>query len=262
MAADGLPSHGPGSVDPHSPVPKHAQVRARILDAIDDLEPHSSVPSERVLSTQYGVARMTVRQALELLVAEGRLYRVPGRGTFVSPGKVRLPVRLTSFTSDMTARGVHAGARVLEQRTAPAGRLISKLLEIPADANIHIIERLRLADEVPMAIERTHVPAALAPHLLSCDLQDSSLYETLEREFGLVLDAGEESIEAVPSGTPEAELLGVPRGSPLLLLERVTTSAGRPVEYVVSRYRGDRYQLRASLDVPTDGGAFTRRRLV
>jgi GntR family transcriptional regulator len=262
MAADRNPTPASRGVDPHSPVPKHAQVRALILDAIADLEPDAPVPSERVLGVQYGVARMTVRQALDLLVTEGRLYRVPGRGTFVAPGKVRLPVRLTSFTSDMNARGVRAGARVLEQRTTTAGRVIGKLLEIPSDAYIHVIERVRLADDVPMAIERTHVPASIAPTLLECDLEARSLYETLEQEFGVVLDAGEESIEAVPSGDAEAELIGVPRGSPMLLLERVTTSGGKPVEYVVSRYRGDRYQLRASLDVPADGRTPARRRMI
>ncbi|WP_205857300.1 GntR family transcriptional regulator [Phytoactinopolyspora endophytica] len=262
MASERDQASAQQGIDPRSPVPKHAQVRGLILDAIADLPSHASVPSERVLSIEYGVARMTVRQALELLVTEGRLYRVPGRGTFVAPGKVRLPVRLTSFTTDMSARGVRAGARVLERRTTPAGRVIGRLLELPADANIHIVERLRLADDIPMAIERTHIPAVLAPDLLGCDLEDRSLYQILDHEFGVALDAGEESIEAVAAATADADLLGVPTGSPILLLERVATSGGRPVEYAVSRYRGDRYQLRASLNVPADGGPPTRRRTV
>lgn len=243
-------------------MPKHAQLRAHLLDAIADLEPDTAVPSERELSNRYGVARMTVRQAIDLLVTEGRLYRVPGRGTFVARGKVRLPVRLTSFTSDMAARGMRPGARVLDLHTAPAGRLVSKLLDIPADANVHVIERLRLADDTPMAIERSHVPAALARGLLDHDLENASLYDTLERHFGLTPDAGEESIEAVAASDADAELLRIPAGSPVLLLERIARASGRPIEYVVSRYRGDRYQLRVSLETPAGGPALTLRRVV
>lgn len=237
-------------VDPHSPVPKHSQVRSVLLDVITELDAEDAIPSERELSRQLGVARMTVRQAVELLVTEGRLFRVAGRGTFVAPHKVRLPMRLSSFTTDMSSRGMRPATRVIQQRTAPAGRALAALLGIPVNATVHVVERLRLADEIPMAIERTHIPTALAPGLLAYDLTHRSLYALLG-EFGLTPESGTESVEAVAAGSEDAALLGIREGSPILLLERVTRNGDRPVEYVAARYRGDRYQLRAAIVSPT-----------
>jgi GntR family transcriptional regulator len=208
------------------------------------------VPSERELAARYGLSRMTARQAVEHLVSEGRLYRVQGKGTYVARPKIEMPLRLSSFTEDMLARGLHPGSRELNRRVVRAGRTLAGSLQIGLDADVVVLERLRLADGVPMAIERCHVPAALAPGLVAADLTNRSLYAYLEQEHGIVLDAGEQLIEATVIDPADARILAIPATSAALLLTRRSSSRGVPVEYVVSTYRADRYQLRAALDAP------------
>lgn len=238
-------------LDDNSPVPKYTQLRAILLDHIAAADIDDPAPSERELMTTYGVARMTVRKAVDNLVAEGRLYRVQGKGTFVARPKIEMPLRLTSFTEDMRARGFRPGARDLDRRLVPAGPALARELRISADDDVVILERLRLADDIPMAIERSHIPAAAAPGLLDADLTERSLYAYLEQEHGLVLHGGEQLIEAVLVDPADARILAIPLGSAALLLTRRSLSRGVPVEYVVSTYRADRYQLRAALDAPT-----------
>ena len=242
---------GAHRIDVHSPVPKYSQLRTILLDVIAEAAVDDPAPSERVLVARYGVARMTVRKAVDHLVSEGRLYRVQGKGTYVARPKIEMPLRLSSFTEDMRARGLRPGSRELDRRVVPAGRTLAGSLQIGLDAEVVVLERLRLADDLPMAIERCHVPAALAPGLATADLTNRSLYAYLEQEHGIVLDAGEQLIEATVVDPADARILAIPPTSAVLLLTRRSTSHDVPVEYVVSTYRADRYQLRAALDAPT-----------
>ena len=241
---------GTHRIDISSPVPKYSQLRTILLDVLAEAAVDDPAPSERELMARFGVARMTVRKAVDHLVAEGRLYRVPGKGTYVARPKIDMPLRLSSFTDDMRARGLHPGSRELDRRVVRAGRTLAASLQVGIDAEIVLLERLRLADGVPMAIERCHVPAAVAPGLASADLTNRSLYAYLEQEHGIVLDAGEQLIEATVIDPADARVLAIPPTSAVLLLTRRSSSRGVPVEYVVSTYRADRYQLRAALDAP------------
>jgi GntR family transcriptional regulator len=241
---------GTHRIDIRSPVPKYSQLRTILLDVIAEAAVDDPAPSERELMARFGVARMTARKAVDHLVAEGRLYRVQGKGTYVARPKIEMPLRLSSFTEDMRARGLHPGSRELDRRVVPAGRTLAASLQVGIDAEIVVLERLRLADGVPMAIERCHVPASVAPGLVSADLTNRSLYAYLEQEHGIVLDAGEQLIEATVIDPADARVLAIPPTSAVLLLTRRSSARGVPVEYVVSTYRADRYQLRAALDAP------------
>lgn len=238
-------------IDGRSPVPKHAQLREILLELVErELVPDAPLPSERELCARYGLARMTVRQALDALDSEGRIYRVAGKGSFVARPKIQMNLALSSFSDDMRARGLRPGSRELLHETAPASAVLAQELGLEPGEPVHSLRRLRTADGVPMALEHSHIPASLAPGLLDVPLESASLYGTLAERFGLRLDRGEQTIEAGTADPAQASLLAVPPNTAVLLQQRHTYAGGVLVEYAVSTYRGDRYRLRAALEAP------------
>jgi GntR family transcriptional regulator len=238
-------------IDHRSPVPKYFQLREILLDLAEtELDADQSIPSERELASRFGLSRMTVRQAVDHLVSEGRLYRVQGKGTFVARPKIEMPLRLASFTEDMRARGLEPGSRDLDRRTDAASAHLARALKIAPGDRVHVIERLRTADGIPMAVERSHIPEAVAPGLADASLADRSLYDVLASTYGVLLDRGEQTIEAGIVDPTDAGLLDLPDGSAVLLLQRRSFAGERPVELAVSTYRADRYQLHVALEVP------------
>ena len=193
-----------------------------MLELIDQLHVGEAIPSERRLSGELGISRLTLRAALDDLVRDGYLERRHGSGTFVSEPKIAQQLTLTSFSEDMRRRGV-------------------------------LIRRLRLADGEPMALETLHVPANRVPGLSRELLENASFYELLEKEYGVVIASGMQSIEPTVTNEEESELLGVPLHSPAFLFERTSrTASGETVEFVRSLYRGDRYRLVAELSQRRD----------
>jgi GntR family transcriptional regulator len=246
------------AINPGSSVPKYFQLREILLELIDsELAYDEMIPSERELVERHGLSRMTVRQAINNLVAEGRLYRLRGKGTFVARPKIEMPLRLASFTEDMRARGLVAGAVDLERRLAPASGHLVRALGLSPGELVHIIARVRTADSVPMAVERSHIPAQVAPGLENVALTDRSLYQVLADQFGVVLEHGEQTIEATIADPADASVLGLRPGSAVLRLERRSFAGGRPVEFTESVYRGDRYQLHVGLELPAAAGPAT-----
>src|SRR4029450_2813712 len=117
------------TIDARSPGPKYFQLREILLDLIEnELTVDAPVPSERELAARYGLSRMTARQGVEHLVSGGRLYRGPGKGHFVARPKIDMPLRLTSFTEDMRARGLTPGSRDLDRRRIPASAAVAREL--------------------------------------------------------------------------------------------------------------------------------------
>ena len=246
---------GKVTIDHHSPVPKYSQLREILLDLVEtELNEDQSIPSERELSARFGLSRMTVRQSVDHLVSEGRLYRVQGKGTFVARPKIEMPLRLASFTEDMRARGLEPGSRDLDRRTDRASAHLARMLQIAPGDEVHVIERLRTADGIPMAVERSHIPDAVAPGLSDESLAGRSLYDVLASTYGVLLDRGEQTIEAGIADPIDAALLDLPAGAAaVLLLQRRSFVGDRPVEFAVSTYRADRYQLHVALEVPRGG---------
>lgn len=234
-------------VERQAPIPMYYQIRSRLLEAIENgqLKAGDRVPSERELTERFGVSRMTARQAVSELETQGYLYRIQGKGTFVAAPKLDQPlVGLTSFSEDMRRRGMVPGARVLAAELQPAGVLVARTLGLNETAQVLRVERLRLADGEPMALETAYVPADRCPGLLDLTLEDQSLYAILRAHFGLHLVRAAQRLEAVAANAYEAGVLHVHEGTPLLLLERVSRDeADTPVEYVRSLYRGDRYRF-------------------
>lgn len=239
-------------IDPDSPVPKYLQLREILLDLVEGDAPAvgTAIPSERELCHRFGLSRMTVRQAVDHLIAEGRLRRVPGKGTFVARPKIEMTLRLTSFSEEMRARGMKPGARDLDRRVIKAGAHLARQLGLRPGDEVHLIERLRTADGEPMCVERAHIPVSLAPGLHTHDLTDRSLYALLEARYGLALDAGELTVDGGVADPDDADLLKLPHGGAVLLLRRRSFAGGVCAELGISTYRADRYQLRTTLETP------------
>jgi GntR family transcriptional regulator len=232
---------------------KQVLTRQRVLELIDQLQVGQAIPSERRLSSELGISRLTVRAALDDLVRDGYLERRHGSGTFVSEPKIAQQLTLTSFSEDMRRRGMVAGSRTIELRETHAGAAVGRALNVSPDSRVVLIRRLRLADGEPMALETLHVPAALVPGLTREHLEDSSFYDLLEREYGVVISNGTQSIEPTVTNEEESELLNVPLHSPAFLFERTShADDGETVEFVRSLYRGDRYRLVAELSQRRD----------
>jgi GntR family transcriptional regulator len=234
-------------IDLSSPVPKYYQLKEIIRDMVekDELEEGQLVPSERELCERYSISRMTARQAVMELVNEGILYREQGRGTFVAGKKFQQEgARLNSFTQDMGERGMSVSSTVLEVEVEEAGPVVARMLRIDPGDRIVRVRRVRNADGKPMALETSHLLHDVAKDILDVDLSSRSLYEELRRKGGVRIARAEQSYEAVLVNEAETEHLGVPVGSPALLIERLTFDADdRPFEYVKSTYRADRYRV-------------------
>ena len=249
------------------------------------LAPGEPLPPERALAESFSTSRTTVRQALRELTIEGRLVRMHGRGTFASLPKVAQPLQLTSYTEDMRRQGLASRSRLLAVGYVRADEDLAERLEVRQGARVLRVERLRLvswpaggsdprllaeggptsspgaaASDAPMAIEITHLEAARFPGLAKRLGDSMSLYALLADGYGVHLAKAEETIETVPAPPREAELLEVTVGHPMLLLSRHSRDgAGRPVEFVVSFYRGDRYKFVAQLEPPPLRGRAPRR---
>ena len=228
---------------------KREQLQEILEGIIASLEPGALLPSERLLMERYSVARGTVVQAIEALAARGLVYRVQGSGTFVAEPKFRQPLTLTSFTEDMRARGMTPGSVVRNQAIVPASEVVARHLALVPGTPVVHLERVRTADGEPMALERTHLPAQRLPGLEDADLTDTSLYELLERKWGVRVAEADQWASVVRVSDEEAALLHVSAEQPALLFQRVTRDpAGTPVEYVRSLYRGDRYEVHTRLE--------------
>ncbi len=232
---------------------KQVLTRQRVLELIDQLQVGEAIPPERRLSSDLGISRLTLRAALDDLVRDGYLERRHGSGTFVSEPKIAQQLTLTSFSEDMRRRGMTAGSKTIELRETHAGAAVGRALNVSPDARVVLIRRLRLADGEPMALETLHVPADRVPGLSRELLENASFYELLEKEYGVVIASGIQSIEPTVTNEEESELLGVPLHSPAFLFERTSrTVTGETVEFVRSLYRGDRYRLVAELSQRRD----------
>ncbi len=229
-------------------VHKHVQVREYVRGLIQGADPGSPAPSERELVQHFGVARMTVRQALDALVSEGLLERVPGRGTFVARAKADVAVRMASFTEEMTRRNLTPGSRTLLARMESAGPGVARALEITEGDKVVHWQRLRTADEIPMCIEDAYLADSVVPKFLEQSLPDS-LYVELQRR-DILPTWGEDSVDAARARADEADLLGIREGDPVLRVARRAFAGNIAVEVSRSTYRADRFTLWVPLSRP------------
>lgn len=227
-----------------SRAPLYVQLKNQLLKEIQggSLAPGQMIPSERLLQQEHRVSRATVRQAIGELVAEGVLERRQGVGTSVARRKIApLHLKLTSFSDEMSARGLRPGSVVIEMRTVTPSPVVRERLGLDGDEPHQMVYRLRLADDEAISLQRLYVPPWLglsAEELHSAD----SYYGLLARRHAIDVVRAHEYLNARNANGEEARLLRVRKGAALINVERVAYDAeGRPVEYVEIVYRGDRY---------------------
>jgi GntR family transcriptional regulator len=239
----------PRHIDPYAVVPKYHQLCEIVRQKIENgvWQPHQSIPSERELEALYGISRTTVRQALDLLVSQGLLYRRHGSGTFVARPKQQHSLHLlTGFSDEMRTRGLQPGQRVLSLGFVEPTARIRSQLELAAEiCQVLRIERLRLDGGEPVSIDTAYLPLSAVQSVTVADLEASgSLYAILASRFNLIPAEADETLEATAADAREASLLQVREGSPLLLIERTTWASNqRPMEFAKMLCRADRYKF-------------------
>jgi GntR family transcriptional regulator len=243
-----LTTSGSGRYDCDEVATKQSETRDQVIELIEQVGVGGALPSERQLSVDLGVSRLTVRAALDQLVREGYLMRRRGSGTFVREPKIAQELTMTSFSEEMRRRGMTPGSRTLSLSTTTAGAHLGRSLRVSPSERVVVAKRLRLADGEPMAIETLHVPESLVPGLTPEDLDQGSFYELLASRYGITIVGGTQTIEPTVTNEEESAALDVPLHSPAFQFERTTRSnTGEIVEFVRSIYRGDRYRLVSEL---------------
>lgn len=240
------------TIDFNSNIPYYIQLVAiiKIKIANGEWKTGTQIPSEPELCDIFGVSRTVVRQALGEIELDGLISRRKGKGTFVAEKKISesLVQKLMGFYQDMVDRGEKPMTQVLKHVVQPASQKIAEILGISPQTPVFCIERLRFIRKEPIVLVTTYIPHALCPRLGDFDLSNQSLYQVLEREFGLALSHGRRTIEAVPANKRTAQLLQINVGDPVLLLNSITyLQDGTPLEYFHAVHRGDRSRFEVEL---------------
>ena len=228
-------------------VPRYFTIEQSLRSRIAGLDAHAALPSDAQLCEEFDVSRMTARGAVQRLVQEGLVYRVPGRGTFVAPASAnRTASRILSFSDEMRRSGRVPHSRVVSSGRRAASDDESRRL---ATDEVFAVRRVREADGEPVALETAVFPAARAEALAGRDLEDVSLFAALT-EAGHVPTAGTAQLNAERATAEDAKLLGVRAGEPLLVERRlINDQDGVPLELTESRYVGTRYGLDVDFEV-------------
>ena len=230
--------------------PQYRQIEQALRERISTLRPGERLPSDAELCVEFGVSRMTARNAMQRLAEDGLIAREPGRGSFVAePPAHRRANRLMTFTQEMLRAGRVPSSRMLTRVIRPSTTAEAASLGIPSRQPVVHLRRLRQADDEPIALESTVLIGACADAVMTADLARGSLHETLGRA-GIVLRRGTGTIAAAAATAEDARLLANRTGDPLLVERRVIVDGhGRRIEVTESRYPADRYALIVHFDV-------------
>ena len=228
-------------------LPLYAQVENVIIDRISDgsLPPGTRLPSEDDLVQEYAVSRTTIRAAIQSLIQRGLVEIRRGKGTFVTHPKITQELtELTGFVEDMQALGRHAEAKVLDQQVVAANQIVARQLAIPQGTLVVRIQRVRLADAIPLSFDETYLPKQLGEKVMADNLETEPIFSLLEQKYRTPLVEAEYRLEAVCADPTVATALCIDVGSPIFLIERTSYSIGhRPVDYEKLHYRGDQIRF-------------------
>ncbi|HEX2073073.1 MAG TPA: GntR family transcriptional regulator [Geodermatophilus sp.] len=236
--------------------PKYLAVREHLRRRVSALPEHTLLPPEPVLCAEYGVSRITLRRAVDGLVADGHLVREQGRGTYVTRPAIRHEYResfvhrIAGFNSVMTEQGAQVGTKVLTQRIVPVPPPVAAELALPAGTDVVELVRLRSVDGAPNHVAHSFLPADRYPGAAVQDFSQGSLYEYLRREYSADLAHARIVVDVGTAAPEEADLLRVVAGSPLLVVRTTVRDSGdQPLVHSFSRLRPDVSQVEFEVSV-------------
>lgn len=233
-------------LEKNSPKPLYQQLRDILIDAIDSgkWEPNEKIPSENELSVTYGLSRMTTRSVLTDLVKEGLLYRVQGKGTFVSEKIATLSPSYIGIREQLEKMGYEVETKTIECNTERCGETVAKNLGIRKGDSVLKIKRVRYIKDGPISIHISYISEKYADKLHPEMLEKEQLCVLLNEYYGLRRHKVTETLESVLASNDEAELLEVEKGHPLLLLKDIIYDNECPYEYTKVVFRGDKIKIR------------------
>lgn len=235
-----------------SPVPLYTQIKEILRDRILDgtYQTHQQMPSESELMGTFGVSRITVRQALGDLQKEGLIFKIHGKGTYVSKPKAFQNVAaLQGFGEAMSSMGYETFSRVVGHKNLPATAAIATKLGAREGEEIVELRRVRYLNRAPISLDVTYVPKSIGERLVKEDLAHRDVFLILENDYGIALGAAELQIESMLADDYLARQLQVEEGAPVLRIERLTLTAdGRPIDFEYLYYRGDAFQYRMRIE--------------
>jgi GntR family transcriptional regulator len=247
-------------IDPHHALPLYAQVESMITAAIADgtFPSGSRLPNEDELVERYAVSRTTIRQTIQNLVRRGLVEIRRGKGTFVLQPKITQELtELTGFVEDMQVLGRQASARLLDKQIVPASESVARQLAITAGTPVVRIQRVRLADNIPLSFDETFLPCEIGDKVMADNLETEPIFSLLEQKYNTALVEAEYRLEAVSADPIVARALGIAAGSPIFLIERTSyTAEHQPVDYEKLYYRGDQIRFVTRLMRKPRSGAF------
>jgi GntR family transcriptional regulator len=228
-------------------VPLYGKVEEVLASEISggDMHPGDRLPSEDELLTRFAVSRITIRRAIQNLIQRGIVEIQRGRGTFVLAPKISQELtNLTGFVEDMDTHGRTASARVVSQGMVVASARVARQLGISKGTRVMRIERVRLADAVPMSFDETYLPLDIGRKIVRNDLRVIPIFTLLEEKYGVPLTEAQYRLEAAAASAPVAKALEVAEGTPIFRIERTSfTTDGKPIDYEMLSYRGDLIQF-------------------
>lgn len=233
----------------NSTVPLYIQLMNILIEKIENsMEENDKLDSEREICKKYGVSRTTVREALDELEKNKYIYKVHGKGNFISPRVVEQDlIKVSSFTEEMKKRGKNPTSKLLNFEIIEANSNVSKNLNIEENELVFKISRIRIADNIPMIYEITYLPYERFKKLTKEMIAKNPLYEILKNSFNMTITSAEEVIESVLINKLESVYLEIPQGQAGLKFERIAYEKNEIIEYTITIARGDKYRYRVCL---------------
>lgn len=238
------------TTDDNGPIPIWRQIDRDLRNRLARGEFDSKFPTDRELVAEYGASRHTVRTAVGRLQDEGLITRRRGRGSFRTPQSFAQPLgTIYSLFQSIEDHGAVQTSAVVSQDQR-CDETAAKVLDLPADHPLFYLERTRLADGEPLAVDRVWLPLPLAEPLLAANFTRTALYEELRDRCGVIPEQGIEESRPISLDRATAVRLGLAAGDAALQIDRRTRADGRPLEWRITIVRGDRFAFRTEWNTP------------